>query len=246
MSRADDLATFGRKMAAAQGVLDDRPQGDWLAYGQACQDALSRRRPVPRLRPASAPPAPPRPPSPNHAPPSTAAAQRPVEARRGRDRRTQPAAANALRAAPTGSSRQEPVFSPAYARPAEERLAKRRAWLPIIVWGLMWRYGVLGALLIAAQSQAQKPWLVIAGVLLGGLLLGLWRRRWALARLWRTVVVAGGAVYIAPLFSVYPDVLVGSIGALTLAPLVATWRRRWSDRIRRSNSQVLSGPPAGR
>ena len=60
---------------------------------------------------------------------------------------------------------------------------------------------------MVAQSQAQKPWLVIAGVVVGGLLLGLWRRRWAVARLWRTVVVAGGAVYVAPLFSVYPDVL---------------------------------------
>jgi hypothetical protein len=90
----------------------------------------------------------------------------------------------------------------------------------------MWRYGVLGALVVAAQLQAQKPWLLIAGVLLGGLFLGLWRRRWTLARLWRTVVVAGGAVYIAPLFSLYPDALVGSIGALTLAPLAATWRRR--------------------
>jgi hypothetical protein len=46
-----------------------------------------------------------------------------------------------------------------------------------------------------------------------------------LAKLWRTVVVAGGAVYVAPLFAIYPDVLVGSIGALTLGPLLATWRR---------------------
>jgi hypothetical protein len=155
MSRPDDLATFGRQMAAAQGVLDDRSQRDWFAYGQACHDALAQRRPMPPLRPA-----------------------------------------------------------------------RRRPWLPNVVWGLMWRYGVLGALVIAAQLQPQKPWSVIAGVLVGGVLLGLWRRRWALARLWRTVVVAGGAVYIAPLFSVYPDALAGSIGALTLAPLLATWRRR--------------------
>jgi hypothetical protein len=95
-----------------------------------------------------------------------------------------------------------------------------------VAWGLAWRYGILAALFIAAQSQAQAPWLLIAAILLGGLLLGLWHRRWGLARVWRTVVVAGGAVYVAPLFSVYPGVLVGSIGALTVAPVLATWRRR--------------------
>ncbi len=226
MSRADDLATFGRKIAAAQGVLDDRPQGDWLTYGQACQDALSRRRPVPVPLPPSAPPAPPVAVSVNRVPRFSAVAQRPVEPRRGPAGRTLRTSANAPRRGPTGTSRQAPVLCAASARPVEEEFAQRRSLLAGVVWGLTWRYGVLGALFMAAQSQAQKPWLVIAGVLLGGLLLGLWRRRWALARLWRTVVVAGGAVYVAPLFSVYPDVLVGSIGALTLAPLVATWRRR--------------------
>jgi hypothetical protein len=82
------------------------------------------------------------------------------------------------------------------------------------------------ALVLVAQSQAQAPWLAIGGVLGSGLSLGLWRRRSALARLWRTLVIAGGAVYVAPLFSVYPGVLVGSIGALTVAPFVAGWRRR--------------------
>jgi hypothetical protein len=225
MSRTDDLATFGREIAAAQGVLDVRSHGDWLAYGQACHDALARRRPLPILRPASPPPSPPRSPSLKGAAPSTAAPWQ-VEARRGRSRPTQRRATNIRRPRPTDPSHREPVSSSAKARQVEARLPTRHSWLPNIVWGLMWRYGVLGALVVAAQLQAQKPWLLIAGVLLGGLFLGLWRRRWTLARLWRTVVVAGGAVYIAPLFSLYPDALVGSIGALTLAPLAATWRRR--------------------
>jgi hypothetical protein len=95
-----------------------------------------------------------------------------------------------------------------------------------VVRGLLWRYGILVALVVVAQSQAQAPWVVIGGVLGCGLSLGLWRRRSALARFWRTLVIAGGAVYVAPLFSVYPGVLVGSIGALTVAPFVAGWRRR--------------------
>lgn len=98
--------------------------------------------------------------------------------------------------------------------------------LSSVIWGVLWRYAILGALLVAAEGQSEKPWLAIVGVLSGGLVLGLWRRRWAVARIWRTAVVAGGAAYIAPLFSVYPDVLAGSIGALTLAPILATWRRR--------------------
>jgi hypothetical protein len=178
VARAHGLTTFGRNVAAAQGVLDDRPAADWLAYGQACQDALSRGRPVPALRPATAPLAPPSP-----APP-------PLPHRVESGRRPLPA---------------------------------RRVWR--FGWGVAWRYAILGGLFLFAQSRPQKPWLVILGVLVVGLLLGLWRRRSGLARLWRAVVVAGGAVYVAPLFAIYPDVLVGSIGALTLGPLLATWRR---------------------
>lgn len=90
----------------------------------------------------------------------------------------------------------------------------------------MWRYSILGALLVAAAAEAQKPWLMIVGVLVGGQALGMWRRRWTLARVWRAVVVAGAAVYVAPLFSFYPTLLIGSIGTLTIAPLVDGLRRR--------------------
>ena len=84
-----------------------------------------------------------------------------------------------------------------------------------------------------ATRQAQKPWLVIVGVLVGGQARGLWLRRWRLARVWRTVVIAGRAVYIAPLFSFYPTLLIGSIGTPTLAPLVDGLRRREGDGGRR-------------
>jgi hypothetical protein len=202
MSRARDLADFGRRVAAAQGMLDERSERDWLAYGQACQDALAWRRPLPLPRPASAPP---RPPLPARVAPMVPYPPPP------------PAPAVAPRAAPA-------VPDP-YGVPVHE-LNRRRSFVSSVAWGLAWRYGILSALFVAAQSQAQAPWLLIGAVLFGGLLLGLWHRRWALARVWRTAVVAGGAVYVAPLFSVYPGVLVGSIGALTVAPVLATLRRR--------------------
>jgi hypothetical protein len=202
MSRARDLADFGRRVAAAQGMLDDRSERDWLAYGQACQDALRWRRPLPLPRPASAPPRPP-----------LAARVAPVVPYPP----PPPAPAVAPRAAPA-------VPDP-YGAPVHE-FNRRRSFVSSVAWGLAWRYGILSALFVAAQSQAQAPWLLIGAVLFGGLLLGLWHRRWALARVWRTAVVAGGAVYVAPLFSVYPGVLVGSIGALTVAPVLATLRRR--------------------
>ena len=203
MSRARDLADFGRRVAAAQGMLDDRSERDWLAYGQACQDALAWRRPLPLPRPASAPP---RPPVAARMTPAVPCLPPPP-----------PAPALAPRAAPAVP---DPYGTPVH------QVNRRRSFVSSVAWGLAWRYGILSALFIAAQSQAQAPWLLIAAVLLGGLLLGLWHRRWALARVWRTAVVAGGAVYVAPLFSVYPGVLVGSIGALTVAPVLATWRRR--------------------
>jgi hypothetical protein len=202
MSRARDLADFGRRVAAAQGMLDDRSERDWLAYGQACQDALAWRRPLPLPRLASAPPCPP-----------LAARVAPVVAYPP----PPPAPAVALRAA---FSVPDPYGAPVH------EVNRRRSFVSSVAWGLAWRYGILSALFVAAQSQAQAPWLLIGAVLFGGLLLGLWHRRWALARVWRTAVVAGGAVYVAPLFSVYPGVLVGSIGALTVAPVLATLRRR--------------------
>jgi hypothetical protein len=203
MSRARDLADFGRRVAAAQGMLDDRSERDWLAYGQACQDALAWRRPLPLPRPASAPPRP------------------PVAARMTYVVPCPPPPPPAPAVAP----RAAPGVPDPYGAPVHQ-VNRRRSVVSSVAWGLAWRYGILAALFIAAQSQAQAPWLLIAAILLGGLLLGLWHRRWGLARVWRTVVVAGGAVYVAPLFSVYPGVLVGSIGALTVAPVLATWRRR--------------------
>jgi hypothetical protein len=108
----------------------------------------------------------------------------------------------------------------------EDPVSPSRRYLVRVSWGLAWRYGVLGALVILAGAQGGTPWPAIVVVVIAGLALGLWHRPWAVARLWRATVVAGGVVYVAPMFPIYPDVLAGSLGALTLAPFVSAWRRR--------------------
>ena len=223
LSRIHELATLGRKIAAAQGVLDDRPLPTWLAYGRACQDALARGRPVPVLQPLNTPAAPP--PAQVDSGHRGAAAAPPATWLGGAAGTAAMAASHPAAAAVVPTT---PVPSAACRRREvpEEPPSRRRSFHARVVKGLLWRYGILFALVVVAQSQAQAPWLVIGGVLGSGLSLGLWRRRSALARLWRTLVIAGGAVYVAPLFAVYPGVLVGSIGALTVAPFVAGWRRR--------------------
>ncbi len=81
-------------------------------------------------------------------------------------------------------------------------------------------------MLLYSETAAAPPWGALAAGLGAGVVLGLFHRRWALARLWRTAVVAATAVYVAPLLAVYPAVLTGSLGALTAAPFLATWHRR--------------------
>lgn len=223
-TRADDLIRLGRKVAAAQGLLDDRAEGEWLAYGQACQDALARGRSVPRLLPSSVPAWPPavsRTPAVRVAP----LVRAPVDAAPSSASPARPRPANAQRAGRMVLHPPVAVLCAACARPVEVGPRQGGSFLGSVARGLIWRYSVLGAILFWAQSHAQTPWPAIGAVLLGGLILGLWCRRGAPARLWRTLVVAGGAVYVAPLVSVYPDVLVGSIGLLTVAPVLAAWRR---------------------
>lgn len=92
---------------------------------------------------------------------------------------------------------------------------------------MIWRYAILGAVMWDASTRSgSKPWLLLLAIVAGGLGLGLYRRRWTIARVWRTFVVAATAVYVGPMLAIYPDVLVGSLGVLTLSPFVATWRRR--------------------
>lgn len=193
-----EMAAFGRRVAAAQGLVDERPAREWVAYGQACYDALARRRPLPLLLPPSAPPPPP-----------------PYNAQHGSHVQSW------LPPGPPGTDLSSPPTQPRSHR-ADIR---RRSFLGTVAWGLMWRYAILGALLIAAAADAQKPWLAIVGVLVTGQALGMWRRRSAVARVWRTLVVAGTAVYVAPLFSFYPTVLIGSISTLTIAPVLHGIRR---------------------
>ena len=222
-SRSDELALLGRRLAAAQSLLDDRPEPDWIAYGQACSDALARRRPVPALRPIRPALPPPPPPAPDTR--SSAAFAQGSRSGTGTVGTAPVSVAQRL----SGQRRLTSMrgSAPALRRRADSPTPSRRpsVWRTL-AWGLTWRYVLLAALLVTAQGEAQKPWLIIAGVVVAGLLSGLWRSRRPAATIWRNVVVAGAAVYIAPLFSFYPLALTGSLGALTFAPVVGGFRRR--------------------
>ncbi len=204
-SRQDEYAALGRQMAAAQGITDDRPPAAWIAYGQACADALAHRRPVPLPLPL-----PPVTPPPSRSTPLRYAA-------------VPPPAPPALPPASAGT------LCPGcdgHGDDADEPSSPLGRFAARVTWGLAWRYAILLAVVVYAGGHAGAPRLVIAGVVVAGLLLGLWHRGWVLARVWRTLVVAGTAVYVAPLLPVYPAVVAGSVGALTLAPFVSSMRRR--------------------
>jgi hypothetical protein len=128
---------------------------------------------------------------------------------------------SALPGGPTGS----PGLCSACAAPLRgpSRLA---GFAARVTWGLGWRYGLLGAVVVAAESRAGAPWGPLAILLIVGVVLGLWHRPWVVARVWRTLVIAATVVYVGPLTAVYPDVIAGSLGALTLSPFVGAWRRR--------------------
>ena len=132
-----------------------------------------------------------------------------------------------LAVAQTASSAEPPRVSGIASRPEAVLDGRRRSFLPGVGWGITWRYGMLGAVTWDAGTRSgSRPWMLLLAIVAGGVALGLYRRRWVIARVWRTFVVAITAVYAGPMFAVYPDVLIGSLGVLTLSPFVATWRRR--------------------
>lgn len=202
MRRSEDLLALARHVAAAQGVTPEYTHAEWLAFGQACRDALAQGRAVPSIRTAPRP-----------APP-------PVQQRRAGDPWAGdigllPATGLAWAGGDHGSQSPAPV--PRGGIPAPARIA----------WGLLWRYGVLAAVLTWSELHTGPPWLLLLAVVAVGLVARLHRRHWVLARLWRALVVSAGAVFVGPMVpAAYPDVLVGSLSALTAAPLLAAWRRR--------------------
>lgn len=227
MTPATELITFGKRMAQSQGVREARPDGEWLAYGQACHDALRRGKTVPVLRPVAPPPPPPAPPTatiPAALPRAVVSARASAVAAAA----PRPRGKGNTRGAVAAASRQglcavcaQPVQA---ATVVVEEPRPGRGWAGRLAWGLLWRYALAGAVLVAAESRAGTPWAVVVAMATAGLLLGLWHRRGLVARVWRALALAGIAVYVGPLLSVYPDILAGSLGALTLSPIVDNLR----------------------
>jgi hypothetical protein len=85
--------------------------------------------------------------------------------------------------------------------------------------GILWRLGLLAGVIVVAQAGYGPPWYAAAGVVSAGLMLGLWHRRWHIARVWRMLMVAAGVAYVAPLT---PIALVATEAGFGIA-LIAPW-----------------------
>jgi hypothetical protein len=92
--------------------------------------------------------------------------------------------------------------------------------------GMLWRLGLLAAAILAAGSGYGPPWYVVAAVIAGGVLLGLWHRGWRVARVWRMLLLAGGVAYLAPLTPVALQAAEAGFGIALVAPWLAARGRR--------------------
>jgi len=108
----------------------------------------------------------------------------------------------------------------------------RRPYGVTVAWGILWRYAVLGAVVLGMVAGPRPPLLAPLAIVVGGLLLGLWFRRPWPAALWRAATL-GWATAVTAGWIVFPMVLAGALAALTVEPwLLARGRGRSRSRPR--------------
>ncbi len=94
-----------------------------------------------------------------------------------------------------------------------------------VAWATIWRYAVVGAVTLAMFSGVRPPLLAAAAIGFAGLILGLWRRRWWAAGLWRAAML-GWATGASSGSEFFPYLIAGALAVVTLEPwLVARGRR---------------------
>lgn len=94
-----------------------------------------------------------------------------------------------------------------------------------VAWGTIWRYAVVGAVTLAMFSGVRPPLVAAAVIGVAGLILGLWRRRWWAAGLWRAAML-GWATGASSGSEFFPYLIAGALAVVTVEPwLVARGRR---------------------
>jgi len=120
----------------------------------------------------------------------------------------------------------------------------RRPYGVAVAWGILWRYAVLGAVVLAMVAGPRPPLAAPLAIIAGGMLLGLWFRRPWPAALWRAAVLGWVAAVTAG-WTVFPLVLASGLAVLTVEPwLLARGRGRSRDRRRAAATAPSASPSA--
>ncbi|HBV94955.1 MAG: hypothetical protein ABSC16_05640 [Candidatus Dormibacteria bacterium] len=115
----------------------------------------------------------------------------------------------------------------------------RRPYGVAVAWGILWRYAVLGAVVLAMVAGPHPPLAAPLAIVAGGVVLGLWFRRPWPAALWRAAVLGWVAAVTAG-WIVFPIVLASALAVLTVEPwLLARGRGRSRDRQRLASAPAL-------
>jgi hypothetical protein len=119
----------------------------------------------------------------------------------------------------------------------------RRPYGVAVAWGILWRYAVLGAVVLAMVVGPRPPLAAPLAIVAGGVLLGLWARRPWPAALWRAAML-GWAAAVTAGWIVFPIVLASGLAVLTLEPwLLARGRGRSRGRQRPAAPAAASTSP---
>lgn len=119
-------------------------------------------------------------------------------------------------------------MEPSPSRPANDPADARvqeQPYLVAVCWGILWRYGVLGSIVLAATGGLRLPTSLLVVVGAAGVVLGLWFRSWWVAVLWRAAVV-GWATTATTRLALFPYVVAGGLALLTIEPWLTARTRR--------------------
>lgn len=108
--------------------------------------------------------------------------------------------------------------------PQAEALAERRRDPIGVAWGMLWRYGVVGAVALEVIAGPHIPAAALLAIGAGGLILGFWFRRGWVAALWRACVLGWLAAATAGSV-VFPGVMAAALLVVSIEPWLSARRR---------------------